>query len=159
MCPQKRLYLHVEQKQQLATPTYKACKEPSKKAAIPTLVDHADYKLLGRIHGDRVIEETLASKKKNPNSEDTPKASKKKASKCTTSDDLNNLDEKWSHRIEAMIRTKPFCMLVELVQKTGTVVTSNRPFFAPEKSLGGTSEKTTSLVIQPSVLLLPVPVL
>ena len=108
----------VEQKQQLATTTYKAQKEKehSKKTASPTLVDPADCKLLGRVEGDRAVEETPANKKKK-NSEDIPKASKKKASK-PASDDLRSLDEKWSQRfasLEAMVLAKTFAVPVEPV--------------------------------------------
>ena len=62
---------------------YKAHKENEhiKETAIPTLVDPTDFKLLGRLEGDGVIDETPDSKKKKSNSEDTPKASKKKSSK------------------------------------------------------------------------------
>ena len=80
----------VEQKQHLATLTYKAGKEYSKKTANSTLVVPAYCKLLGRVEGDRVVEDTPASKKKKSYFEDTPKASKKKANKSTTSDDLKN---------------------------------------------------------------------
>ena len=45
----------VEQKQQLATHTYKAPKECSKKTVTPTLVDPVDCKLLGRVEGDRPL--------------------------------------------------------------------------------------------------------
>ena len=46
-----------------------------------------------------------------------------------------------------MIKAKSFAVLVELVQKTGsTVATSEKPFFDPEKSVAGTSQKITGLV-------------
>ena len=111
-------------------------------------------KLQGRVEGDRVFEETLASKKKK-SSKDAPKASKKKASK-STSDNRKSLDEKWSQRfarLESMILAKSFALPMELVQKSSSaVVTSEKPFFVPEKNGAGTSQKITGLVTQPSVL-------
>ena len=88
-CPISRAFTD-KQKQQLATSTYRAWKEKehSKKTSSvnPTLVHPVDCKLLRRVEGNRVIEETPASKKKK-SSEDIPKASKKKSSK-PVSDDL-----------------------------------------------------------------------
>ena len=56
-------------------------KEHSEKTATPTQIDPADCKLLGKVEGDRVIEETPPSKQKKSYSDNTPKASKKKAGK------------------------------------------------------------------------------
>ena len=65
----------AEQKQHLATPTYKVRKdkEHSKKTvsvspatSTPTLVDSKDCKLLGRVEGGWVREATPAGKKKLP---------------------------------------------------------------------------------------------
>ena len=52
-----------------------------------------------------------------------------------------------------MILAKSFSVHVEPVQKTSTVLTSERPFFEPEKIVTSTSSvQTTSLVTQPSVI-------
>ena len=112
-------------------------------------MDPKDWKLIGRVGGGRILEETRAGKNKKV-AEDSPEARKKKASK-PTSDDLKMLDDKWSQRfarLETMILVKIFAVLVEPVQKTGSdVVTSEKPFFYPA---AGTSKKTASLVTQPS---------
>ena len=53
----------AEQKLQLATHSYKARKEKehsnNTSTAIPILVDHADYKFLGRVEGDRSLKRPL----------------------------------------------------------------------------------------------------
>ena len=151
----------MEQKPQLATPSYSVRKEKehSKKSSTASLstatltpVDPVDLQAPreggggGGGGGGRVIEETLASKRKTL-PEDSPKASK------PTSDDLKTLDDKGLQRfacLEAMILAKTFAVLVEPVQKTGSeVVTSWKPFFDPAAS---TSQKITSLVTQSSVV-------
>ena len=81
-------------------------------------------------------------------SEDTPKASKKKANKCTF-DNLKSLEVvvEVCKSLEAMILAKRFAVPVKLVYKTGsTLVTSETPFFDPA---GSTSQKITGLVCQP----------
>ena len=159
MCYDERLYyLHVLYCQTEATVGHTHVRGTKRKGTLrrllpPTLVDPADCKLLGKVEGNRVLE-TPANKKKKSSSKDVPKASKKKASKSTASDDLNSLDEKWSQRfarLEAMILAKSCA--VEPIQKTSSaVVTSEKPFFDPEKNAASTSQKITGLVTQPSVL-------
>ena len=89
----------AEQIQQLATPTKPGRKKEHSKKTVavspatstPILVDPKDCKLIGRVGGNRVLEEIPAGKKKLP--EDSPEVSKKKVSK-PTSDDLKILDDK-----------------------------------------------------------------
>ena len=58
----------------------------------PTLVDPTEVKLLGRVEGGRVTEETPAGKKKRP--DESPKPSKMKSNSKPTSYDLKSLDYK-----------------------------------------------------------------
>ena len=100
-------------------------KEHSKKTstaspsnATSTIVDPANCKLLRRAKGGRVLEETPVSKKKKL-PEDSPKASKKKASK-PISDDLKILDDKCIVSVICTFRdydsAKTFAVPVEPVQ-------------------------------------------
>ena len=161
MCYDERLYyLHVLYCQTEATVGHTHVQGTKRKGTLrrllpPTLVDPADCKLLGKVEGNRVLE-TPANIKKKSSFKDVPKASKKKTSKSTASDDLNSVDEKWSQRfarLEAMILAKSFAVPVEPIQKTiSAVVTNEKPFFDPEKNAASTSQTITGLVTQPSVL-------
>ena len=155
----------AEQVQQLASPTYRTRKEKEQKKTVsaspvtstPTVVDPREVKLLGRVEGGWVTEETAAGKKKR--SDESPKPSKKKSSSKPTSEDLKSLDDKWAQRFarfEAKLLAKSFTVLVELVQKPAEVVTSEKPFFQPE---AGTSKTSTGAVTQPAEKILPVQVL
>ena len=84
---------------------------------------------------------TPASKKKKADPSPTPKASSKKksSSKCR-SDDIKDLDEKWSERfarLEAMLVSKTFTVPVNPVQNPPSVITSDQPFFDPGTSTSG----------------------
>ena len=74
--------------------------------------------------------ETPAGKKKR--TDDSPKtSSKKKSSSKPRSDELKDLDEKWTAcfaRLEAMLLSKTFAVPVEPVKKPPSVVTSDQPF-------------------------------
>ena len=60
------------------------------------LVDHTEVKLLGRVEGGWVTEETPSGKKKS--SDEYLKPSKKKSSSKPTSEDLKSHDNKWTQR-------------------------------------------------------------
>ena len=79
-------------------------------------MDPKEVKLLGRVEGGWVPEETPAGKKKRP--DESPKPSKKKSSSKPTSDHLKSLDNKLAQRfaqLEAMILAKSFTVPVEPV--------------------------------------------
>ena len=71
-CPICKVF-SAEQKTQLATSTYRARKdkEHTKKTiafpstAAPSLVDHKHCKLLGRVEGGSVLQETLMARRRN----------------------------------------------------------------------------------------------
>ena len=99
----------------------------------PTLVDPSEVTFLGRVHKESSADSTPASKKKKADPSPPPKASSKKksSSKCR-SDDIKDLDEKWSERfarLEAMLVCKTFTVPVNPVQNPPSVVTSDQPFF------------------------------
>ena len=78
----------------------------------------------------------------------TPKASSKKKSSSSKSrsDDIKDLDEKWSKcfaRLEAMLVSKTFTVPVNPVQNPPSVVTSDQPFFDPGTSTTGLSSGVT----------------
>ena len=80
-------------------------------SVIPTLVHPSDVSVLGRVHKES-DGSSPASKKKRADPSPTPKASsKKKSSSKSRSDDLKELDEKWSEhfaRLEAMLVSQDF---------------------------------------------------
>ena len=81
------------------------------------------------------------------------KASEKKTSSKTFSDDLKALDNKWSQRfgtLETMLLAKSFSVPVELVKQMSiTIVTTERPLKPPLQSVNGTSSvQTTGMVTQ-----------
>ena len=115
--------------------------------ATPTLVDPADVSVLGRVHKES-DGSSPASKKKRADPSPTPKASSKKKSSSTKSrsDDIKDLDEKWSEcfvRLEAMLVSKTFTVPVNPVQNPPSVVTSDQPFFDPGTSTTGLSSGVT----------------
>ena len=150
--------------QQLSTPTYKSRKERDQKktvtdspaSATPTHMDPSDFTLLGRVHKESAVESTLASKKKKRADESPKPSSNKKSSSKPRSDELEDLDEKWSEcfaRLEAMLLSKTFAVPVEPVKKPSSVVTSDQPFFDPGTSTsvnssGMTVEGTGSSLVQ-----------
>ena len=143
-----------EQILQLATPTYRERKNKEKKVSEsppppspPTLVDPSQVSVLGRVDGEKTVKksETLAGKKKRADESPKP-TSKKKSSSKPRSDELRDLDEKWSERfsrLEAMLLSKAFAVPVEPVKKPPSVVTSDQPFFDPGTSNSGFSSGVT----------------
>ena len=128
-----------EQVQQLATPTYRERKSKYKKTTsaspAPTLVDPTHVSVSGKVEGEKAVvqpETTPAGKKKKKQSNDSPKhstRSSKKKSKTSrpSSEDLQNLDDKWAKRfarLEVMLLAKSFAVLVEPVVKPAEVITS-----------------------------------
>ena len=100
-------------------------------SATPTLVDPSEVTLLGQVCKESAsTESTPASKKKR--TDQSPKASSKtKSCSKPRSDELKDLDEKWSEhfaRLEAMVVSKMFAVPVEPVKKLSSVVTSDQPF-------------------------------
>ena len=85
-------------------------------------------------------ETTPAGKKKRSNSpKPFPRSSKKKPSTSSrpSSEDLKNLIDKWAERfarLEAVLLSKSFAVLVEPVVKPAEVITSQKPFFDPGAS-------------------------
>ena len=82
--------------------------------------------------GEKAVDkfETPAGKKKRIDNSPNP-SSKKKSSSKPRSDELKDLDEKWTERfarLEAMLLSKTFAVPVELVKKPPSVVTSDQPF-------------------------------
>ena len=158
------------QLKQLSTPTYQSRKEHELKksssdspSVTPTLVDPADISVLGRVHKES--DGSSASKKKRADPSPTPKASSKKKSSSSSksrSDDIKDLDEKWSEwfsRLEAMLVSKMFTVPVNPVQNPPSVVTSDQPFFDPGTSTIGLSSGvtvggTSSSLVRPPVKLL-----
>ena len=125
-------------------PTYQSRKErefkksssDSPDSATPTLVDPADVSVLGRVHKES-DGSSPASKKKRADPSPTPKASSKKKSSSSKSrsDDIKDLDEKWSERfarLEAMLVSMMFTVPVNPVQNPPSVVTSDQPFLILE---------------------------
>ena len=114
----------------------------------PTLVDPADVSVLGRVHKES-DGGSPASKKKRADPSPTPKASSRKKSSSNSksrSDDIKDLDEKWSERfsrLEAMLVSKMFTVPVNPVQNPPSVVTSDQPFFDPGTSTTGLSSGVT----------------
>ena len=93
-------------------------------SATPTLVDPSEVTLLGRVHKESAsVESTPASKKKR--ADQPPKASSKKnSSSKPRSDELKDLDEKWSERfarLETMLISKMFAVPVK---KPSSVISS-----------------------------------
>ena len=144
------------QLKQLFTPTYQSRKERELKksssdspaSVTPTLMDPADVSVLGRVHKES-DGSSPASKKKRSDPSPTPKASSKKKSSSSNksrSDDIKDLDEKWSERfsrLEAMLVLKSFTVPVNPVQNPPSVVTSDQPFFDPGTSTTGLSSGVT----------------
>ena len=144
------------QLKQLSTPTYQFRKERdlnksfsnSPASVTPTLVDPADVSVLGRVHKES-DGSSPAGKKKKVDPSPTPKASSKKISSSSSksrSDDIKDLDEKWSERfskLEAMLVSKMFTVPVNPVKNPSSVVTSDQPFFDPGTSTTGLSSGVT----------------
>ena len=142
------------QLKQLSTPTYQSRKECELKSSsdspasvTPTLVDPADVSVLGPVHKE-FDGSSRASKKKRADPSPTPKASSKKKSSSSKSrsDDIKDLDEKWSERFsssEAMLVSKMFTVPVNPVQNPPSVITSDQPFFDPGTSTTGFSSGVT----------------
>ena len=110
-------------------------------------MDPADVSVLGRIHKES-DGSSPASKKKRSDPSPTPKASSKKKSSSSKlmSDDIKDLDEKWSERfarLEAMLVAKTFTVPVSAVQNPPSVVPSDHPFFYPGTSTSGLSSGVT----------------
>ena len=109
---------------QLATPTYRERKNKEKKVSAsptPTLVDPSQVSVLGRVDGEKTVRksETPAGKKKRADESPKP-SSKKKSSSKPRSDELKDLDKKWSERfsrLEAMLLSEAFAVPVEPVKK------------------------------------------
>ena len=75
----------------------------------------------------------------------SPRSSKKKPSTSSrpSYEDLKNLDDKWAERfarLEAMLLSKSFAVLVEPVVKPTEVITSQKPFFDPGASTSKLAE-------------------
>ena len=129
------------QLKQLSTRTYQSRKERDRKkmasdspaSVTPTLMDPSEVTLLGWVHKESSADSTPASKKKKAGPSPTPKdSSKKKSSSKSRSDDIKDLDDKWSERfarLEAMLVSKTFMVPVNPVQNPPSVVTSDQPFF------------------------------
>ena len=143
------------QLKQLSTPIYQSRKERDLKkmasdspaSVTPTLMDPSEVTLLGWVHKESSADSTPASKKKKADPSPTPKASSKKksSSKCR-SDDIKDLNEKWSEhfaRLEAMFVSKTFTVPVNPVQNPPSVATSDQPFFDPGTSTSGLSSGVT----------------
>ena len=113
-----------EQILQLATPTDRERKNKEKKdsaSPTPTLVDPSQVSVWVRVDGEKTSKksETPAGKKKHI--DESPKPSnKKKSSSKPRSDELRDLDEKFSERflrLEAMLLSKAFAVPVKPVRK------------------------------------------
>ena len=139
-----------EQILQLTTPTNRERKNKEKKVSAsptPTIVDPSQVTVLGQVDGEKTIKkpETPAGKKKHIDESPKP-SSKKKSTSKPRSDELRDLDEKWSKcfsRLEAMLLSKAFAVPVEPVRKPPLVVTSDQPFFGPGTSTSGLSSGVT----------------
>ena len=138
-CPICKVFT-PEQIQQLSTPTYKDRKNRDKKTVsaspTPALVDPSQVSVLGRVDGEKAVNnsETPAGKKKRTDESPKP-SSKKKSSSKPKSDELKDLDKKWTERfarLEAMLLSKTFTVPVEPVKIPPSVVTSDQPFFILE---------------------------
>ena len=85
----------------------------------PTVVDPSQVSVLGQVDGEKAVgkSETPARKKKT---DESPKPrSEKKSSSKPRSDELKQLDEKWTERfsrLEAMLLYKMFAVPVEPVR-------------------------------------------
>ena len=110
-------------------------------------MDPADVSVLGRVHKES--DGSSASKKKRVDPSPTPKASSKKKSSSSSksrSDDIKDLDEKWSERfsrLEVMLVSKMFAVPVNPVQNPPSVVTSDQPFLDPGTPTTGFSSGVT----------------
>ena len=134
-----------EQIQQLSTPTYKDRKDKKATAdsSIPTLVDPAHVSVLGKVEKVKAVQSTPTTAKKTKRSECPKPANHKKKSSSSrpSTEDLQQLDDKWAERfsrLEAMLLAKTFTVPVEPVVKPASdVTTSQKPFFDP----GATTSK------------------
>ena len=116
----------------------------------PTLVDPSHISVLGKVEGEKakVQPETTPAGKKKKRSDSlkpSPRSSKKKPSTSSrpSYEDLKNLDDKWAERfarLEAMLLSKSFGVLVEPVMKQAEVITSQKPFFDPGASTSNLAE-------------------
>ena len=153
-CQICKAFTHAQLKQ-FSTPTYQFRKERDQKKmasdfpanVTPTLVDPSEVTLLGRVQRESSADSTPASNKKKADPSPTPKASsKKKFSRQSRSDDIKDLDEKWSERfarLEAMLVSKTFTVPVNPVQNPPSVLTSDQLFFYPGTSTTGWSSGVT----------------
>ena len=138
----------AEQKLQLATPTYKARreKELQKKTASPSLVDPSTVTVVGKVESaksDSSDRGESLTKKKNT-SHKSPKKTSKPPKVPDFQADLKTLDDKWSERLtrlEALLLSKSFQLLVEPVQSSNVVV-SEKPFIPPAQQSTSQSPAT-----------------
>ena len=95
-------------------------------------MDPSQVSVLGQVEGEKAAkktETTPAGKKKRP--DESPKPNKKKSSSSKpTSNDLIKWAQRFA-RLEAMLLSKSFAVMVESVNKPAAVVTSEQPFFDP----------------------------
>ena len=147
----------VEQKLQLATPTYKARKEKElqKKTASPSLVDPSTVAVVGKVESAKGYSSDRGENptKKKKISHKSPKKTSKPPKVPDFHADLKTLDDKWSERftrLEALFLSKSFQLPVEPVQSSNVVV-SEKPFIPPAQqstsqspATGLTSKKKTA---------------
>ena len=122
-----------EQKQQLATPTYRARKEHQKRTSSPSLLEPSSVTVLEQVESGKGESsdrgESTPSKKKKT-SHKSPKKSTKASKAPEYQSNLKNLDEKWSERfarLEALFLAKSFQVPVEPVQSSSVVVSDIPP--------------------------------
>ena len=113
----------------------------------PTLVDPSQVSVLGRVDGEKAVDKSGTPAGKKKRTDESPKtSSKKKSSSKPRSDELKDLDVKWTERfsrLEAMLLSKTFAVPVEPVRNPPSVVTSDQPFFDPGTSTSGLSSGVT----------------
>ena len=141
----------LEQIQQLLTPTYRDRKNWDKKTVsaspTPTLVDPLQVSVFGQVDGEKSVNKSGTPAGKKKETDESPKhSSKKKSSSKSRSDELKDLDEKWTERfsrLESMLLSKTFAAPVEPVRNPPSVVTSDQPFFDLGTSTSGLSSGVT----------------
>ena len=110
-------------------------------------MDPSHISVLGKVEGEKASvkpETTPAAKKRSDSPKASPRSSKKPStSSRPSSEDLKNFDDKWAERfarLEAMLLSKAFAVLVEPVVKPAEVITSQKPFFDPGASTSKLAE-------------------
>ena len=92
--------------------------------------------MLGRVDGEKTVKKSKTPAGKKKRTDDSPKpSSKKKSSRKPRSDELRDLDEKWSERysrLEAMLLSKAFAVPVEPVRKPLQLLPVISPFLILE---------------------------